>query len=292
MTRILLFTTALLFLRLEVIQSAKILAVFPTPSISHQIVFRPLTRELARRGHEITVITTDPVYPPGQAPDNLTEIDVHDVSYTLWKEELENKNAVKKRHPNDQVTIIIETMLKIIITQMGNKEIHDIINSKRGYFDLLLLEAFVNPVLIYSHLFKVPVIFISSFGGTTSNLRVVGVPTHPLLYPGILQRKLYNLTYWDKLEILYKNWCVELSIRQAERQAHLTLKSKFGPNVPILRELSNNVHMLFLNVNPIWVDNQPVPTNVVYIGGMHVTPLKELPKVIYFSIYCLNIDVN
>lgn len=284
MTRILLFNTALLVLRLEVIQSAKILAVFPTPSISHQVVFRPLTRELARRGHEITVITTDPLYPPGQAPDNLTEIDVHDLSYTLWKEELEKKNVnvVKKRHSSDQATFIIETMLKIIITQTENKEIQDIINNKRGYFDLLLLEAFVNPVLIYSHLFKVPVIFISSFGGTTSNLRVVGVPTHPLLYPGILQRKLYNLTNWDKLEILYNNWCVERSIQQAERQAHLTLKSKFGTNVPTLRELSNNVHMLFLNVNPIWVDNQPVPTNVVYIGGIHVTPLKKLPKVIYF----------
>ncbi|CAH2098386.1 unnamed protein product [Euphydryas editha] len=85
-------------------------------------------------------------------------------------------------------------------------------------------------------------------------------------------------------------------MRQAEYQADLTLKSKFGSNVPSLHELSNNIHMLFLNVNPIWVDNQPLPTNVVYIGGIHVTPLKELPKdlqtfldlakngVVYFSL--------
>ncbi|XP_064074692.1 UDP-glycosyltransferase UGT5-like isoform X2 [Vanessa tameamea] len=36
--------------------------------------------------------------------------------------------------------------------------------------------------------------------------------------------------------------------------------------------------MLFLNVNPIWVDNQPVPTNVVYMGEIHVTEPKELPQ--------------
>lgn len=65
------------------VHSARILAWFPSPSISHQVVFRPVTQELAKRGHEVVVITTDPAFPPGQAPSNLTEIDVHDMSYNI-----------------------------------------------------------------------------------------------------------------------------------------------------------------------------------------------------------------
>ncbi|KAI8423594.1 hypothetical protein MSG28_012672, partial [Choristoneura fumiferana] len=44
----------------------------------------PLTQELAKRGHDVVVITTDPAFPKGQAPKNLTEIDLHDMSYATW----------------------------------------------------------------------------------------------------------------------------------------------------------------------------------------------------------------
>lgn len=43
-------------------ESARILAVYPTPSISHQVVFRPLMQELAKRGHDVVVITADPAF--------------------------------------------------------------------------------------------------------------------------------------------------------------------------------------------------------------------------------------
>ncbi|CAH2089803.1 unnamed protein product [Euphydryas editha] len=58
-----------------------------------------------------------------------------------------------------------------------------------------------------------------------------------------------------------------------------TLRSIFGPNVPDLRTLRRrNVQMLFLNLHPIWDSNRPVPPNVVYLGGLHQKPQRELPK--------------
>ncbi|CAH2230242.1 jg19996 [Pararge aegeria aegeria] len=74
------------------------------------------------------------------------------------------------------------------------------------------------------------------------------------------------------------------------------LQTLFGSNIPSIQELSNNVDMLFLNVHSIWKDNQPVPPNVVHIGGIHTRLSKALPKdmdlllnassngVIYFSL--------
>ncbi|CAH2098387.1 unnamed protein product [Euphydryas editha] len=290
-----LFLSALFILLFEDSKAARILAVFPTPSISHQVVFRPLVHELAKRGHDITVITTDPVYPPGKAPKNLTEIDVHDLSYKLWKEEY-FKATVEDDNIIDQVSVILKAALKITIAQLKTKDVQDIIQKKKGEFDLLLLEAYLQPVLIYSHYFKVPLILISSLGAMKFNYRTVGAPTHPLLYPTFLQQKLYNLTKWEKLEQLYNHWCVENNLWRIEQEADKVLKSVFGPDIPTQRELSNNVHMLFINMNPIWVENQPVPPNVVYIGGIHMMPPKELPKdlqsyldsskngIIYFSL--------
>lgn len=40
--------------------AAKILAVLPLPIVSHQNIFKPIIRELANRGHEVTVITMSP----------------------------------------------------------------------------------------------------------------------------------------------------------------------------------------------------------------------------------------
>ncbi|KAJ8959692.1 hypothetical protein NQ318_021883 [Aromia moschata] len=60
---------------------ANILGIMPTPSYSHQIVYTPLWKELSLRGHNVTVITTNPVRDPKLV--NLTEIDIHFV-YTYF----------------------------------------------------------------------------------------------------------------------------------------------------------------------------------------------------------------
>ena len=41
--------------------SARILGIFPTPSISHQLPFQAIMKALAARGHQITVISPDPL---------------------------------------------------------------------------------------------------------------------------------------------------------------------------------------------------------------------------------------
>ncbi|KAL3288283.1 hypothetical protein HHI36_002731 [Cryptolaemus montrouzieri] len=78
----LIFTLLFTLLYSEV-NSARILGWFVCPSISHQSVFQPIWRELSLRGHEVTVITSDPLNDP--TLKNLTEIDVK-FSYKLWKE--------------------------------------------------------------------------------------------------------------------------------------------------------------------------------------------------------------
>ncbi|XP_047539175.1 UDP-glycosyltransferase UGT5-like [Vanessa atalanta] len=274
---------------------ARILAVFPTPSISHQMVFRPLINELVRRGHVITVITTDPQYPPGQTPNNLTEIDVHDVSYKLWRDEFAKMPNENTPDTLSQARTTLKVLLKLILAQLETSKVQHLIREKKGEFDLLYIEAWVKPALIYSHFFKVPVIQISSFGGLSHNYKAIGAVEHPFLYPSILQQRHYNLTKWEKIQMYLKYWRLEKIFDEANEEDDKALQNIYGSDFPSLNELCDNIHMLFLNIHPIWSNNQPVPSNVIYIRGLDVKPPKRLPKdlqtildtskngVIYFS---------
>lgn len=62
-------------------RSANILGVFPGPSISHQVVYRVLMREVHTRNHNITIVITGPSY----VTDSLacTKINIKNKSYHL-----------------------------------------------------------------------------------------------------------------------------------------------------------------------------------------------------------------
>ncbi|XP_022837179.1 UDP-glucuronosyltransferase 2B20-like [Spodoptera litura] len=258
-------------------ESARILAVFPVPSISHQVVFRPLTEELARRGHEVTVITTDPAFPKGGTPANLTEIDVHDISYDLWKSVFIEPATGKMDDVVLTLKLIYDAIAAIADAQFQDKEVKKIIRDKNKKFDLLLSEAIVRPALVFSHIYKIPVIQISSFGGALDNYENIGASIHPILYPAITRQRLHNLTLLEKITEVYDDYQIRRVYRNLEEIENKILRKNFGEDVPPVSELNNNVDMLFLNINPIFEGIRPVPPSVVYMGGLHQKPNKELP---------------
>jgi len=74
---------------------ARILGIVPTPSYSHQVLYWPLWKELSLKGHQLTVLTTDPMNDPSLK--NLTEIDLH-FTYNLWSNV--SALAAKKEYVN------------------------------------------------------------------------------------------------------------------------------------------------------------------------------------------------
>lgn len=64
-------------------EAARILAIIPIPSYSHQIPYRPIWTTLSQRGHEVVLLTTDPINDPSLT--NLTEISFKH-AYKFFKE--------------------------------------------------------------------------------------------------------------------------------------------------------------------------------------------------------------
>ncbi|XP_028035389.1 UDP-glucuronosyltransferase 2B17-like [Bombyx mandarina] len=258
-------------------EAARILCVFPIPSISHQLAFRPLPLELAKRGHELTVLTTDPIFTEGQSPENYTEIDVHDVSYDAWKKGFLQTSRGKSQDIFEQARVAMTVISKVVAKQLQTDEFEAVLKGAKK-FDLLIIEAPVKIPRILSHILGAPMILMSSMGGAWDLYDIVGAPSHPLLYPDLLAQRLDNLTLWEKLHQLYNYYSFVSLFDKLEIEDDVLIKSIFGPTMPKLSEMRNNVELVLLTTHRIWEHNRPVPPNLIYVGGIHQMPQKELPS--------------
>ncbi|KAM3955427.1 UDP-glycosyltransferase UGT5-like [Aphomia sociella] len=259
------FTSAL------TVEAAKILAVFPTPSISHQIVFRPLTLELAKRGHEVVVITTDPAYPAG-APENLTEIDVR-YAYEGYKKTRAYSLGYNEDDIKTRAAKIFSRISAVFYNQLKTDAVEKIIRDKNIDFDLLIFEAWMRQPLAFSHRFNVPVIRFGSAGAFLTEYQVMGSFAHPFYYPLNLCGRctsLENLTWSEKIREIYNYiHLVNLSDGGLENENEI-MRTYFGSDMPDLNELSNNVDLLISNVHRAMELNCPMPLSVVKVGGIHL----------------------
>ncbi|XP_063363618.1 UDP-glycosyltransferase UGT5-like [Cydia amplana] len=255
--------------------TARILIVVPTPSISHQVVFRPIAQELAKR-HRVVILTTDPAF-PDQAPPNLTEIDLHDISYAPWIDRFLKTASGNRNDLYTQIDTAFDLMLEIFPKQMKSEAVKRVFE-KETQFDLVIAEAWTRPARALSHVFKAPVILMSSLGGMDEHYQLMGAPVNPILYPDFLRARLYNLTLWEKVTELYNRYKINRLIMAYEEKEDEMLRDLFGKDTSPLEELSKNVELLMVNIDPVFEGYRPVPPNVIHLGSLNCAPSKDLPQ--------------
>lgn len=278
------YVSFLLLLAPITIDSARILGIFPMPSISHQVVFRVLTMELARRGHELVIVTPNPALPKDRPPDNITEIDVS-FAYERLADMFLKNNFVMKRGVviEAEANLLTEgysPLVDAFVEIVEGPELKKITTDKNQHFDLIIAEAFLNYHLILSKILNAPLILFSSFHGVPESYEAVGaVARHPTLYPSSFRGKFDTDSIIDKFDhvrfeyLYYKAW------KTLEDYEDKLLRENYGPNAPTVNELRNNIDLLLVNSHPIFCNNRPVPPNTVYVGPLHLQPLKPIPEV-------------
>lgn len=78
------FSIFVSFFLIDTIYAKRILVISNVPSYSHQITYRALCLELQNRGHEMVVVTTDPIKNSSLA--NYTEISLNHFYYDFYSE--------------------------------------------------------------------------------------------------------------------------------------------------------------------------------------------------------------
>lgn len=274
-----LILSLILFNLLSTAKFARILCVYPVPFHSHQKVFHVITEELAKRGHELVVLSSEAAKPM----INVTDITLQDKGFELFEENYKNYMKNRNSFASDPVSMWREVFHKtnngMVNLFLETPEMQAIINDTTQHFDVILTEACVTAQLVVAAHFNVPVILVSSFFAGEPNFLRMGAPIHPILMPDYNALKIKNLSLLEKLSSLYNAAVLNYEAIKAETEADKIIQKYFGDHAPTSRELQKNVQLMLMNVHQIWDNNRPVPPSMVYMGALHLKNPNPIPEV-------------
>ncbi|CAG9856119.1 unnamed protein product [Phyllotreta striolata] len=278
--------------------AARILAVIPSASRSHHVPFQPLWRTLASRGHRLTVITTDPVRDP--AASNLTEVDISHC-YRIYDEHRVTELFVDETKSFGEIAAVLRVTFEECHDYiLSLEEVQRFIHDDSVEFDLVMVEAQLPTMLAFAWRFRCPSIGIASLEPAMQIHDSLGNLVHPVVNPdpNLNIEDDARMGFWDRLKSAAYVMVYKLFVyNRSYPNYHAQMKRYFGNDLPDLRELQDNISMLFVGTHPLFHNMKLSNLNTISVGGgMHISPPKALPLdlqkfldeaergVIYFSL--------
>ena len=255
------------------VSSLNILGVFPYQGKSHFFVFAPYLRELANRGHNLTVISYFPLEKPIK--------NYHDISLAGKAKILEDVFAIERSY---WTTIQIGFFLANsgtdnCVTLLEDENVQDLWKSERK-FDLVLVEQFNSDCALgLAHVLGAPAVGLTSHVLMPWHYESYGIQYNPAYVPLLLFEGGTKPTLFQRIErTIFHNGFIYLFkfISRANNQNTL---AQYFDNVPPLSELAQNLKLMLLYTNFVLSGSGLYPPNVHEVGGYHVAKPKELPEV-------------
>lgn len=261
---------------------ARILGIVSIPSYSHQIVFQPLWKELSLRGHQLTILTTDPMKDPSLT--NLREIDLHS-SYKMWKRL--SMNELAKHGILKLFSVALDVVKELLTEQLEHPEVQKLIKNETEYFDLLMVEGFYPTMFAFATRFNCPMIQMFSLDAPSNTYHLVGNPSHPVLNPPFLMPYIGKLNFAERLGTVLQTVFENLFNDFAFTRIQQSLVYKyFGDDYPDIQDIGRNTSLVFVNTDSVFHQIRPLSPNIIQIGGgIHLTDSQGLSKVnavVYF----------
>ena len=260
--------------------TTRILGVIPTPSISHQLVFRPLWKHLSLRGHQVVVLTTDPVKDP--ALQNLKEMDLH-FAYDVINRVHNLSNIFNEftGKPLQMMHAIITAFNDVCNVELQNVDVSNIIEDQDEYFDLVIIEILRPEMLAFGHRFNCPVIGVTSMDVPSVVYESLGNPINSITNPDFRLALAGKLTFKERIvSVIFDLVATTYVYFHVKALSDNTIQKHFG-NYPTINELISKIDMLFINVHPAFHGVRPLCPNIITIGsGLHLQHPKPLPQVI------------
>lgn len=257
---------------------ADILGVFFIPSISHQLFYRALMKELNNRGHNLTIFTTDPINDPSMK--NYSEYDLS-YYYPTWQKRFDMASdaaSILRVVPELFYWEFTDSTNEMCELYLSDPNVQKVIKQGAVY-DLVIVEFGVQPcIYAFASLSKTNTfmgIFSFSLGaivqsniGNTASAAYLPDPFLPYLDHLTLPQRLRTFIFQSFSWLYY--WYVH--------RDHLKIVRKhFGPDTPSLIEFERNVSAILTNTHFTATFPRPAVPNYVNVGGpafhlQHWTP--------------------
>uniref|UniRef100_A0A0C9RBG1 EGT_1 protein n=1 Tax=Fopius arisanus TaxID=64838 RepID=A0A0C9RBG1_9HYME len=257
--------------------AANILAIYPWPAYSHQVVHNQLTVALAKRGHQMTVFTPKPM---NKHIPNYTEHSLSHLSNIFRG----NLNYVQSGKKGTMFHFPMLMDLTAILADeiWSNEHLKEYIspNSTKKFDLLISATAHTDSLYYLSHLLKTPLIIVSTGPAYAFNLFESGTPTLPSSFPDVMLGFTDKMNFWQRIANLIqviRQWhgFYYVAVQAQEK----VLRKHFGDNVPSIDELRQGVTLLLQNTHPLLHYPRPMTPNVVQIAGLRMGVMnKTLPE--------------
>ncbi|RLU27577.1 hypothetical protein DMN91_001381 [Ooceraea biroi] len=224
-----------------VADAARILGVFPYPSYSHQIIFRSLTTELARRGHELMIFTTDPIN--DSTLQNYTEIDLH-YYYDSYAVNFYSK------HTFGIWTVLSEvykTNNKLTDWTLSHPVMQRLLSpNSTEKFDLIIMQSlYLDALYGISFRLDAPLIAITPNPPLAIHHYKLGNPMSAAYAPDLFLGVDGNMNMWQRFLNMYYylRQFIEYEIMVIPSQEKISRKY-FGDSMPPVHQFSSKISLL------------------------------------------------
>lgn len=255
----------------------RILGLFPHPGRSHFNVFEPLLKALARKGHNVTVMSH---FPQKSPLINYTDIDISDTHPPLIDiMHLEDFHEGYWAHFS---VIFNATDLGVSMCEKSlSAEVTKKLVNPDNKFDLIIME-FLNTDCMagFSYLFNAPLIGICSAGmNSFLNARVAN-PASPAYIVNLLLEAHPNMGFIDRLAntLFYLGMEMVYKFKMEPENEKVTRKY-FGDEMPPLRAIMENSSLILINEHVSLNTAKPFVPSVIPVGGIHIGNVERTPKV-------------
>lgn len=261
------------------VSAAKILGLMSTPSPSHHIWNRALMLALAARGHQVTVLSPNPEKQPVA---NHTDI-VIEKAYERLEDSNYNYEAMST------MTFIENARIWFLWGQdacefgMSTKGVQKLMSLQgKEKFDLIIIditleECFLGFVPMFGY---PPVIAITAYVSPPWYNTMVGNPQ--ILSFTSMQTLPFtdHMTFGQRMvNFLLHNYMLYYRNFHHLPAMDNIAKKYFGNSAPLPSEIERNVSLVMVNTHFSMDYPLPLVPAMIPVGGMHITPGKELPKV-------------
>lgn len=263
----------------------KILAVFGHPGKSHFWVFKPLLEELARRGHEITVLSHFPRSESDKMKEALPtykDINLFDPKMGIFLEIMDFHNMRHSIFGFPLSLHLLRNMSDVACNSVLRNPIVKEFLRTTEKFDVIIEENFNTDCFLgFVHRFNAPYLTLMSHSLTPWANEVMGNEDNPSYVPVIFNDfDILNMNFFKRIlnviiiilsRLAYKYWYRPLD--------QVIANELFGPDLPDLEEIAKQSKALLVNTHSSLHSNRALLHNVVEVGGLHIpSKINPLPK--------------
>ena len=268
------------FVTISSIEGSRILIAAPFGTKSHQNVYVPLTTELVRRGHHVTVITN-------YASDELTKLDN---VRQIWIEKLVYNTShfpnlfetIKDPSTKHQMTFkslnVFFTFPRMITEgTYEDPQVQQLMATDN--FDLVMFtEGCSLSCYPFGWHFKSPMIVLSPnilFPGRAQSL---GDDEHLSYIPFLFSSLTGKMTLSQRIvNVMLSKFYLFVAHNFHVGTVESIVRRLVNPECPPLLDIEKNISLIFTNSHDSFNYPRTLPPQVIEVGGLHCRPANPLP---------------